>query len=304
MVRVVYIGGAGRSGSTLLDRVIGQIPGYVSAGEVRAVWQAGVGENRLCGCGLPFQECPFWGQVGEHAFGAWSALDADAIERALDSMSYLDALRCLVGRSPLPPAVAAIAPQIEQLYRAISSAAGDATIIDSSKGPRYAVILSLLPAVELRAIHLVRDARGVAYSWSKEITRPDTPGRRTPMLRLSPLGSGSRWIVQNTLMEALGRRVPVTRMRYETFMAQPADELSRALTRLRVPVEPGALAFLGREAVRLAPNHTVMGNPMRMSTGEVPLVTDDAWKSRLPRGHRLQVTALTLPWLLRYGYRL
>ena len=44
-VRVLYIGGWGRSGSTLLDRVLGQVPGVVSLGEVRELWQRGWAEN-------------------------------------------------------------------------------------------------------------------------------------------------------------------------------------------------------------------------------------------------------------------
>ena len=33
--KVLFIGGYGRSGSTLLDRLLGQIDGFVSVGEVR-----------------------------------------------------------------------------------------------------------------------------------------------------------------------------------------------------------------------------------------------------------------------------
>jgi hypothetical protein len=57
-VRVLYIGGLGRSGSTLLDRMIGQLPGFFSAGEIREVWQQGLRENRPCGCGTPFRPWP------------------------------------------------------------------------------------------------------------------------------------------------------------------------------------------------------------------------------------------------------
>jgi hypothetical protein len=54
-VRVLYIGGWGRSGSTLLDLILGQAPGVFSAGEVREIWQSGLVENRPCGCERPFR---------------------------------------------------------------------------------------------------------------------------------------------------------------------------------------------------------------------------------------------------------
>jgi len=59
-IRVLYIGGWGRSGSTLLDLILGQAPGLFSAGEVREIWQSGLAENRLCGCERPFRDCSFW----------------------------------------------------------------------------------------------------------------------------------------------------------------------------------------------------------------------------------------------------
>lgn len=304
-VKVIFVGGSGRSGSTLVDRIIGQLPGYVSTGELRTVWLAGLGENRLCGCGQPFLDCPFWQRVGEEAFGGWSNVDANEAEAALASFSYLDALRRLrPGSSPAPARENDLTRLMERLYAGIAAAADGATIVDSSKGPRYALILSSVPAIDLRAIHLVRDSRGVAYSWSKEVTRPDTPGRDVQMPRFGAALASARWITHNAYMELLGRRVPVTRLRYESLMENPRGELLRVLADLgqAVPSKTG-LSFLGDDSVRLAPSHTVMGNPMRMATGDIPLRTDDAWRRNLPKLQRGQVTAMTWPMLIRYGYR-
>ena len=49
--RVLVIGGWGRCGSTLLDMLLGEIDGFVSAGEVRELWLRGCVEDRPCGCG-------------------------------------------------------------------------------------------------------------------------------------------------------------------------------------------------------------------------------------------------------------
>ena len=43
---VLYVAGAGRSGSTLLDNLLGQIPGFFSAGELRYVWERGLIDGR------------------------------------------------------------------------------------------------------------------------------------------------------------------------------------------------------------------------------------------------------------------
>jgi hypothetical protein len=46
-VTVLYVAGTGRSGSTLLARVLGEADGFVAAGELRYVWQRGLVEDRL-----------------------------------------------------------------------------------------------------------------------------------------------------------------------------------------------------------------------------------------------------------------
>ena len=77
--QVLYVGGWGRSGSTLLSHLLGRLPEMVAVGELRYVWQAGVSGNELCGCGQPFDECPFWVAVGEEAFGGWDKIDLDEV---------------------------------------------------------------------------------------------------------------------------------------------------------------------------------------------------------------------------------
>ena len=65
MRRILYIGGCTRSGSTLVDRMLGQLPGFVSTGEFGLITTHSITENRLCGCGRRFRDCPYWQAVGE-----------------------------------------------------------------------------------------------------------------------------------------------------------------------------------------------------------------------------------------------
>ncbi|MGB3634443.1 MAG: hypothetical protein WA982_10425, partial [Rubrobacteraceae bacterium] len=66
--KVLYIVGLGRSGSTILSNSLGQIDGFFSAGEICYIWRQNFIENRLCGCGQPFDKCPVWTQVVKKAF--------------------------------------------------------------------------------------------------------------------------------------------------------------------------------------------------------------------------------------------
>jgi hypothetical protein len=296
-VRVLFIGGLGRSGSTLLDRMLGQIPGFFSAGEIRDLWQRGLKENRLCGCGEPFRACPVWTSIGMEAYGGWDRVDPDevqALARSVDRHALLPLLLAPRMWPPFSRRVERYAGLVAPLFRAIRDVGGSRTIVDSSKAP----------GVRLSAVHLIRDSRGVAFSWTKQIARPDTPGRVVYMHRYQPPRIAARWLTRNAMMELLGRMgVPEVRVRYERLVDAPRDELIRVLTGLGEPFRPEDLGFISDGHVSLGVNHTVMGNPMRLDQGPVELFLDDRWKTSMGHRHRGIVTALTRPLLRRYGYR-
>jgi sulfotransferase family protein len=305
-VRVLYIGGLGRSGSTLLDRMLGQIPGFFSGGEIRDLWQRSLKENLLCGCGEPFRTCPVWKEIGRQAYGGWDNIDPDEVLALMRSVDRHALLPLLVKPGLWPPFArklerytAILAP----LFRAIRDVGGGATIIDSSKAPSTAFLLRHVPGIRLSAVHLVRDSRGVAYSWTKKIARPDAPGREMYMHRFQPPRIAFRWMTRNVMMEMLGRMgVPEVRVRYETLIREPKEELARVLDGLSEPLEQRDLSFISDGNVSLRPNHTVMGNPMRMDHGRVQLRIDEQWRTAMARKYRGIVTVLTKPLLRRYGY--
>jgi hypothetical protein len=46
-VRVLYFAGSGRSGTTVINNILGQLGGAFAAGELRYLWRRGVVEDRL-----------------------------------------------------------------------------------------------------------------------------------------------------------------------------------------------------------------------------------------------------------------
>jgi len=305
--KVAYIGGLGRSGSTLLDRMLGQLPGFFSAGEVRDLWQRALKENCQCGCGQPFRDCPFWREVGQEAFGGWDRVDVDDVQRlrkAVDRHSLVPLLIVPRAWPPFHRKVLRYQSFLADLYRAIHRVSGQRVIIDSSKAPSTAFLIRGLPGIELRAVHLIRDSRGVAHSWRKQIVRPDMNGRVVYMQRYHPYRIGLRWITRNALMEVLARLgVPSVRVRYERLIEDPRDQVARIALALGEDVSEGDLSFISGGQVELGANHTVMGNPMRMDQGAIRLRVDDEWRRALGPSTSGLVTFLTRPFLRRYGYR-
>lgn len=301
---VLYLGGFGRSGSTLLECLLARLDQTVALGEVEHLWRRGVLEDQLCACGNPFSACPFWSEVGGRAFGGWDAVDLDRVLELKAAVIRQRQLPRISRRHPAPPVAEALeeyAGYHRAVYRAALDVSGATVAIDSSKFPPLAIALAHDSGIDLRAVHIVRDSRGVAYSWSKTVARPETRDAED-MPRYSPVHSATHWLSHNLGLAALphlGR--PLVRIRYEDLVERPAEEVRRAWSELGLP-GPGELPMLQARTIDLHPTHSVAGNPMRFRTGLTELRSDDEWRSRMAAGDRRIVTALSLPVLARYGY--
>ena len=163
---VLYIAGVGRSGSTLLDTLLGQLDGFVSVGELRNLWLRGLTDGWPCGCGAPVRECPFWSAVLEAAFGSAGSVSVEAM-RELQAHTvrtrHLPALWWSTAHGP-SDSVKRYGEVLSRLYHGIAEVSGARVVVDSSKHPSDALVASTLKGLELYVLHLVRDPRGVAFS--------------------------------------------------------------------------------------------------------------------------------------------
>ena len=306
---VLYIGGHGRSGSTILAQTLGQIPGFVYVGELWRVWYRGVRGNERCGCGQLFYSCEFWRAVGEEAFGGWENVDVDMmvefrpyIDRRRYTPHYALAAKTNVRSSKVNTLLEICGPILERLYRAIQRVSGAGVIVDSSKRFSYGVLLSLLPFADLRVVHLVRDSRAVAYSWGRTKESPAVVGGRL-MPRMSPAQVSRAWSIHNYPYTFLWGLAYLSRLRYEDFVSNPIVYLAETLVRVGFDDEAERLhdVIRGRQ-ISLSTDHTVSGNPGRFRTGNIELRLDKEWKGKMRGADKNIVTALTAPLLLKYGY--
>jgi hypothetical protein len=304
-VKVLYIAGVGRSGSTLLERMLGAVPGSVNAGELNAVFSRVAIQDQRCGCGEPFSGCPFWVRVGDEAFGGWSSVTRRMVHLQPRVVRQRHVLRLLSG--VMPPAHRAELDEYldayGRLYRAISAVSGADVVVDASKGTAQLFALRRLPGLDLRMVNLVRDPRGVAGSWAKAgVVKPQSRDGEV-MGTYAPHRLAVLWATLQLECAVLGATAPyATRVRYEDLVAAPRPTLERALRELGLPTASTSLAHVGERSVDLASSHGVAGSRTRFDTGRIELQLDDAWRTALPARARQVVTAVTLPQLVGYGY--
>ena len=303
-IKVLFIGGHSRSGSTLLDRMLGQIDGFFSIGELRYVWEC-FAENHLCSCGAPFRECTFWNAVVKEAFGDFEHLDTDKLlelESSVNRMKYLPQLLHLYKTGVYKKRFETFSQILGKLYRAIRDVSGCKVIIDSSKHPPHGLILNKIADLDVFTVHLVRDSRAVAFSHMRKKIRPGITQQITYMPRHNPEISALRWNLYNTLCRWLLRKGnSYCVIRYEDFVKYPRNVLEQ-ITGFVGERDAITLDFIREHQAYLAETHSVAGNPMRFKTGWVNLSLDDEWKGELSRKHRILVTIVSFPGLLRYKY--
>jgi hypothetical protein len=305
-VRVLFLAGMGRSGTTLVERVLAGMPEVVALGEVMHLWRRGLADNELCGCGVPFSECPFWRSVGQSAFGGWGTVDVERLERLRHAVDHVRHVPFLLARrgSRFEDARRAYAQHYVSLYRAVHEVTGAQLLIDSSKQASLPHVLAGEPGIDLRVLHCVRDARAVCHAWTKEVQRPEATDSPSMMPRYSPPVMASMWMLHNVGTELVSRhKTPVLRLRYEDFLAEPLETVRRVAAFAGVSVDDESLRHLTTHDVVLATDHTAAGNPMRFVTGRVHLRRDDAWRTHMPAPSRRFVSAFTSPLLRRYGYQ-
>lgn len=123
-------------------------------------------------------------------------------------------------------------------------------------------------------IHLVRDVRGVAYSWTKSRKKADEGDDRM-MNQYPPGETARRWLTWNGLFAAFANiGVPVLRVRYEDLIANPKNVVEDVLR--FGGVEPTKIDFVDGNTITLEPTHSIAGNPSRFKTGEMELRPDEA----------------------------
>jgi Sulfotransferase domain len=305
-VRVLFIGGLGRSGSTLLDRMLGRLNDVCSVGELVHLWERGLKENNRCGCGERFGDCPFWRRVGQVAFGGWDTVDVDEIltlKASVDRNRFVPLMVLPVFGPAYRRRLDRYSDLLEQLYVGVREVSGRPLVVDASKHASAAFLVRRMRGVDLRLVHLVRDSRGVAFSWTKRMRQAEAVADDALMATKTPLRLSARYLGYNLLFHLLRLTgVPGLLLRYESLVRDPAGELARVLGFAGRPSAAGELGFIGDGWVELGPSHALAGNPMRFRSGRVPLAVDEEWRRGLRCRYRLLTVASTWPLLVRYGY--
>lgn len=299
--RVLYVIGTGRSGSTIFGAAVGMHPRAVAVGELnRLGHEEDPFRDRECTCGELLNACPFWSEVWalwEPAFGEVSFRQYQVFMERYERLRSYPRLWMKLRRDSQDFRM--YQRLTLRLYRAIAQVSGAAAIVETSKYAVRGLALSSMDGLYVRMAHLIRDGRGVFWSLKKAARRHR---RKFKRLRVQAWTwrTPFEWIMLNRLAEAVVRKVPHIKIRYEDFVTSP--DLAMNEVGALLALDYGDLGGGLSKGVPVTFGHMVGGNYVRMG-GPVPLKIDESWKEQLPSFERRYFWTVAGSMARAYGYR-
>ena len=276
---LVSIVGAGHSGSTLLDMILGGHSHICSVGEI-SHWNQYLDSKQACSCGSQIDLCGFWKPIVKE----WhNYLDTtkpavsitDTRSNTVHGISNNLRYRCSLLLTLLFPIhkrrefMDALLPEYEQrakniqeLYSRIREFSDEPIICDSSKAVYRFRLLHAHEPEKSKAIYLTRDGRAVVSShFNREGQSIEASARR--------------WQQANQYTRYMLRTLPedaYIHVRYEELCREPEATLTRICTFLGCSYDSALLQFSG------ASKHNIGGNRMNLN-GLFEIKEDVKWRN-------------------------
>lgn len=323
MKQILFIVGAGHSGSTLLSKALNAHSKIFALSEISQFYEDIKNENAHCGCGSKLRNCSFWDDIENRlssklGYGIKTNPDLFRVARDPNKNSIIDKILFRISRffainfSIYFPIIKDKLSNIKHLFDVLFEKTGADVLVDSSKSARRAYLLKNFFErydFKCKVIHLVRDGRAVFYSYSKgyyrvNLVNPDTGQKEIKTFyaeQKRPKEEIVRiWKRDNIeslfYHKYLGRKEDYFLLRYEDFANYPEYSLKEILSFLGLEYEPEMLDLNRFQ------NHMVSGNASRLNAEKIqkPFNT---WETELT-DKEINYFNKKAGWLnQKYGYK-
>ena len=290
--RVIYIASASRSGSTVFARDMGEANLGFPLGEVVNVPKRLGVDAESCGCGNVLEKCNYWSAVFRDA-----GIDQKALEALVECRPLVFQVRHVLHYLVSSERGVCLGQQyfsiLRSLYNSLAKHSPSSTLVDASKTPTYAIVLSRFLKLDLWLVHLVRDPRAVVYSQLTPKKWKDRNGIEREIRPTKLVVSAIRWVRWNFFIECLRLTIPKSRrirVRYEDFTRDTSVERKRLVAFGLVPDTD--LSARGQ-------HHIAAGNPSRFENRQIEF--DGRYIENLTAQQWLLTTFITWPLLLWYS---
>ncbi|WP_289723270.1 sulfotransferase [Robiginitalea aurantiaca] len=281
MVEMIYLLGAGRSGTTLLSAVLHAHKNIHTLGEMHQFPEY-LGENKRCSCGRSLDKCEFW-----------SLAIKDMSPDLLKTQDYKDELNKAEAHSRIPGYLLGQKSKKRydklqtEILRACSKATKKKWLLDSSKYISRFLLLNRNGELNIKGIYVVRDVRGVVESFGKNVQTPK-----------GPLATLVYYGLINAFGEVVSRLFAnVLKVRYEDFVRNPENVVEKILNHLNESDTAGDTL-----PAEFSMPHIIGGNRMK-SERQIRINPEEQWRTRLPRWKQIAYYIGVWPLMIINGYK-
>ncbi len=258
-LKIIYLVGAGNSGSTILGMALGAHSSIVSIGELGHLPKYASTPSELCSCGAPFNTCSFWTpliNIGVNILPSHGY--QDVLTRNWRNIKLTEQDRVLIAAN-------------ERLYQEIARLSGVNVIVDSSKDMRRLCYLTQSNKLEVIPVYIVRDVRAYIDSFLRRQSGTSLEGFL-------------RWIKMNlqTILGliSIGYFDKTLHVGFTDFTQSPQPILEKICAACDIPFEIEMLTYYKHTF------HNIDGTKSRFDLK--PITPMEDWKKRLPlSGHAI-----------------
>lgn len=291
-ITVIYILGAGRSGSTFLSAVLGASSKIFNCAELMHIYEYGC-LKKICNDGYSIFESPFWTKVLK-LYDPDNKVDYCQLaknNRELEyHTSYINNIFGFTNKKRLNTFLG----EQEKLFQAISIISGKAYIVDSSKYANRAILLNKSKNIDVKVIYNIRDSRGVINSFKKKVQS----GSR------SPLSTILYYNGVNLMSEMLYHILPKSnkiKIKYEDLVCDTTNTLNQLSSFLDINFNDVINIIKKEQDIEIGP--VIEGNRM-VKKIKIKINYDDEWMKYFTIQNRILYYILTFPFMTINKYKL
>lgn len=225
-IEIIYIAGNGRSGSTLLDILLGNMSGHFSIGELSFFSSNGLIDDEYCSCGARVNSCTFWKPVAD-AWDLVRVLDIKEYNKVYLGNFHNRSILRLIKNLVFPGSnFKQFLADTKELYRIIGEQCNGKILIESSKNPYRLLIFKKL-GFNVKVVHLVRELEGVLDSNKKILEKDPEKGVEKELGQSSAYYIIPLFVTINFLCKWFSSGYQRILIRYENLMENTEEELSK-----------------------------------------------------------------------------
>lgn len=279
-VKIIYIIGHERSGSTLLHNILGQSKEMEALGELRHFWKRIV-DNGDCGCGKKADKCERWSPVFSNVSGFPLRQKKHKLERfspilVVPGIQFL--LRVLWRKH---------FAFLRSFYGYLMNSSDATYLVDSSKSMLHFFILAKCLKFEVTTIQILRNPLGVEYSLFKRKHKGMDDYVNHNYI-WSSLFSDFRYFFFRLILSRFSKQALT--VKYEDVVDNYHDTFHSLFRDLGIK---DSVPSLEEGTIDLKPTHTIGGSPSRFKYGKVTLGLDNSWKENLPDEIKRKVKSIS-----------